>query len=74
MKVLRNNSYRGGLSCFGEIAWARVPGSRLLGGMFEVNWLEHVWLGKTEFTEEHLSGDEHAVRKFRTIRRPPESA
>ena len=73
-EVLRNNSYRGGLACFGEIVWARVPGSRLLRGKYEVNWLELVWLGKTENTEEHLCGDEHRVRKFRTIRRQPESA
>ena len=67
MKLLRNNSYRDGLACFGEIFWARVPGSRLLRGKYEVNWLELVWLGKTENTEEHLCGDEH-------IRRQPESA
>ena len=73
-EVLRNNSYRGGLACFGEIVWARVPGSRLLRGKYEVNWLELVWLGKTENTEEHLCGDEHEVRKFWTIRRQPESA
>ena len=73
-EVLRNNSYRGGLACFGEIVWARVPGSRLLRGKYEVNWLEMVWLGKTENTEEHLCGDEHGVRKFRTVRRQPESA
>ena len=47
-EVLRNNSCRGGLACFGEIVWARVPGSRLLRGKYEVNWLELVWLGKTE--------------------------
>ena len=73
-EVLRNNSYRGGLACFGENVWARVPGSRLLRGKYEVNWLELVWLGKTENTEEHLCGDEHGVRKFQTIRRQPESA
>ena len=38
-----------------------------------MNWLELVWLDKTENTEEHLCGDEHGVRKFRTIRRQPES-
>ena len=73
-EVLRNNSYRGGLACFGEIVWARVPGSRLLSGKYSVNWLELVWLGKTENTEEHLCGDEHGVRLFWTIRRQPESA
>ena len=73
-EVLRNKSYRGGLACFGEVVWARVPGTRLLRGKFELNWLELVWLGKTENTEEHLGGDEHGVRKFRTIRRQPEPA
>ena len=68
-EVVRNNSYRSGLACFGEIVWAVVPGSRLLRGKYEVNWL-----GKTENTEEHLCGDEHGVRTFRTIRRQPESA
>ena len=33
---------------------------------YEVNWLELVWLGTTENTEEHLCGDEHGVRKFRS--------
>ena len=47
-EVLRNNSYRGGLACFGEVVWARVSGTRLLRGKFEVNWLELVWLGKRE--------------------------
>ena len=72
-EVLEKNSYRGGVACFGEIVWARVPGSRLLRGKYEVNWPELVWLGKTENTEEHLCGDEHGVCKFRTIRRQPES-
>ena len=67
--MLRNHSHRGGYACFGEVAWARVPGEQ-----FEVNWLELFWLGKTENIEEHLGGDEHGVRKFRTIRRQPESA
>ena len=65
---------RGGRACFGEIVCARVSGTRLLHGKFEVNWLELVWLGKTENTEEYLYGDEHGVRKFWTIRRQPESA
>ena len=73
-EVLRNNSYRGGIASFAEVVWARVPGSRLTRGKFEVNWLELVWLGKTESSDEHLCGDEHGVRKFRTIRRQPESA
>ena len=73
-EVPRNNRYRGGLACFDEIVWVRVPGTRLLRGKFEVNWLELVWLGTMENTEEHLCGDEHGVRKFRTIRRQPESA
>ena len=73
-EVLRNNSYQGGVACFEEVDWARAPGTRLLRGKCEVNWLEMVWLGKTEHTEEHLCGDEHGVRKFRTIRRQPESA
>ena len=72
--MLWNNSYRGGLACFGEVVWARVPRTRLLRGKFAVNWLELVWLGKTENTGEHLCGDEHGMRKFRTIRRQPESA
>ena len=72
-EVLRNN-YRGGLACFGEVVWARIPGTRLLRGKYEVNWLALVWLDKTEHTEKHLCGDEHGVRKFQTIRRQPESA
>ena len=65
---------RGGRACFGEIVCARVSGTRLLHGKFEVNWLELIWLGKTENTEEYLYGEEHGVRKFWTIRRQPESA
>ena len=38
--VLRKNSYRGGLACSGEVDWARVLGTRLLRGKYEVNWLE----------------------------------
>ena len=63
--MLRNNSFRGGLPCFGELVWARVLGKRRL---------ELVWLGKTENSDEHLCGDEHGVRKFRTIRRQLETA
>ena len=33
-----------------------------------------VWLVKRENSDEHLCGDEHGVRRFRTIRRQPESA
>ena len=62
------------MACFGGVVWARVLGSRLLRGWYEVNWLELVWLGKTENTEERLCGDEHGVRKFQIIKRQPESA
>ena len=57
-----------------ETFWVRVPGTRLLRGKHEVISLELVWFGKTENTEEHLCGDDHGVRKFRTIRRQSESA
>ena len=53
-EVLRNNNYRGGLACFGDVVWARVSGTRLLRGKFEVNWLELVWLGKTVNSDEDL--------------------
>ena len=60
------------MKCFGtrvtEADSPRVPRTRLLRGKFEVNGLELFWLGKTENTEEHLCGDEHGVRQFRTIR------
>ena len=46
--VLRNNSHRGGIACFGEVVWAHVPGRRLVRGKFEVNWPVLVWLGKRE--------------------------
>ena len=72
--MLRNKSYRVGLAYFGEVVWARAPGTRLLRGKYEVDWLELVWLGKTENTEEQLCSDEHGVPKFRTIRRQLESA
>ena len=54
------------LGPLGEVVWARVPGTRLLRGKFEVNCLELVWLGKTENSDEHLCGDLHGVHKFRT--------
>ena len=72
-EALRNSNYPSGLACFGEVVWARVPGSSLLRGWYEVNWLELVWLGKSENTEEHLCGAEHGVREFQTIKRLPES-
>ena len=62
--MLRNFSFRGGRACFGQIVWARVPGTRLLRGKFEVNWQQLVWLGQTENAEERLCGDENGVRKF----------
>ena len=71
-EFLRNNSYRADLLVLAKSSG--VPRSRLLRGKFEVKWLELVWLGKTENTEEHLFGDKHGVRKFWTIRRQPESA
>ena len=52
--VLRNNTWKGELACFGEVVWPRVAGTRLLRGKFEVNWLELVWLGKRENSDEHL--------------------
>ena len=72
-EALRNSSYRSGLAFFWEVVWARVLGSRLLRGWYEVKWLELVWLGKSENTEEHQCGDEHGVREFQTIKRQPES-
>ena len=72
-EALRNSSYRSGLACFGEVVWACVLGSRLLRGYYEVKWLELVWLGKSENTEEHKCGDEHGVRELQTIKRQPES-
>ena len=50
-----------------------MPGSRLLRGWYEVKWLELVWFGKSENTEEHQCGDEQGVREFQTIKRQPES-
>ena len=57
-----------------EVVWARDPGTRLFRGGLEVNWLEHVWLGKRENSDEHLCVDEHGVRNFRTFGRQPETA
>ena len=34
-EVLRNDSCEGGLTCFGEVVWARFSGTRLLHGKFE---------------------------------------
>ena len=61
-EVLRNNSYRGGLPCFGEFVWTRVLGMRLLRGNFEVSWN----------ADEHMRGGEVGERKSRTTRRQPE--
>ena len=44
--MLRNNSYRGGLACFGEIAWAGTL-NQAAAWQVEVNWLELVRLSKT---------------------------
>ena len=74
-EVLRNNSYRGGLACFGEI----VLGSG--------TWIKTAaWQVRSELAGAGLVGKDRkhgralvrrrawAVRKFRTIRRQPESA
>ena len=45
-EVLRNNSFRGGLACFGEIVWARVLGSMLLRGKYEVKLARAGLVGK----------------------------
>ena len=63
-----------GLLVLGEIVWARVPGTMLLRGKFVGNWLELVRLGKTENSDEHLCGDDHGARAFRTVRRQRETA
>ena len=63
-EVLRNNSNRGGLACFGEIVWARVPGSRLLRQV------------RSELAGAGLVGKDrkHGRALVRTMKRQPESA
>ena len=74
-EMLRNDSYRGGLACFEEVFWAWLPGTRLLRGKFEVNWFELVWLGENRELRRALgAATSTGVRKFRTVRRLPESA
>ena len=70
-EMLPNGSYRGGLVCLGRIARTHILGSRPLRGWYEVNWLELVWLGKTDNTEKHLCDDEHGVRELHTINDSP---
>ena len=49
-RSVANNSHRGGLACFAEVVWTRVPESKLLRGKFRVNWLELDWKSQRTLT------------------------
>ena len=57
---------------FGEIVCARISTTKKLGKL-DQHWVEVVWAGKAEGSDEHIGLDHRGARRFRAVRREPES-
>ena len=51
---------------FGEIVWARIPTTEKLGKL-DQRWVEVVWAGKAEGSDEHIGVDHRGARRFRAV-------
>ena len=58
---------------FGEIVWARIPTTKKLGKL-DQRWVEVVWAGEAEGSDEHVGLDHRGARRFRALRSEPESS
>ena len=72
-ELIRQRRYGGAIAEFGEIVWARIPTVKKLGKL-DQRWVEVVWAGKAEGSDEHIGLDHRGARRFRAVRREPESS
>ena len=72
-ELIRQRRYGGAIVEFGEIVWARIPTVKKLGKL-DQRWVEVVWAGKAEGSDEHIGLDHRGARRFRAVRREPESS
>ena len=72
-ELIRQRKYGGSIVEFGEILWARIPTAKKLGKL-DQRWVEVVWAGKAEGSDEHIGLDHRGGRRFRAVRREPESS
>ena len=70
--LIRQRKYGASIVEFGEIVWARIPTAKKLGKL-DQRWVEVVWAGKAEGSDEHIGLDHRGARRFRAVRREPES-
>lgn len=73
-EILKQRKFGGEVVCCGEVVWARKPGERDHTAKLDPMWLEKVWIGKAEASDEHLCADGSGVSRHRTIRRQPPAA
>ena len=72
-ELIRQRRYGGATVEFGEIVWARIPTAKKLRKLDQC-WVEVVWAGKAEGSDEHIALDHRGARRFRAVRREPESS
>ena len=72
-ELIRQRRYGGAIVEFGEIVWARIPTVKKLGKL-DQRWVEVVWAGKAEGSDEHIGLDHRGARRFRAVRRELESS
>ena len=72
-ELIRQLKYGGAIVEFGEIVWARIPTTKKLGKL-DRRWVEVVWAGRAESRDEHIGLDRRGGRRFRAVRREPESS
>ena len=61
--LIRQRRYGGAIVEFGEIVWARIPTVKKLGKL-DQRWVEVVWAGKAEGSDEHIGLDHRGARRY----------
>ena len=69
--LLRGRPFAGDVAEFGETVLGRLPGATAADRKDEARWVEGVWLGKTEVSDEHLLGTRAGIQRVRCVRRRP---
>ena len=72
-ELIRQRKYGGAIVEFGENCLGEDSTTKKLGKL-DQRWVEVVWAGKAEGSDEHIGLDNRGSRRFRAVRREPESS
>ena len=72
-ELIQQRKYWGASVEFGEIVCAKLPSTKKLGKLYQ-RWIEVVWAGKTEGSDEHIRLNHPGAMRLRAVCRKPESS